>query len=37
LVAWGGKAENTEEAALAYYNRARLTSAARQGTYVPEN
>ena len=37
LVAWGGKAENTEEAALAYYNRARLTSAARQGTYVPED
>jgi fructose-bisphosphate aldolase class I len=36
LVAWAGKAENTEDAALAFYTRARLTSAARQGAYVPE-
>ena len=37
LSAWAGKAENTEAAALAFYTRARLTSAARQGTYVPED
>ena len=37
LVAWAGKSENTEAAALAFYTRARLTSAARQGTSVPEN
>ena len=37
LVAWAGKPENTEAAALAFYTRARLTSAARQGTYVPED
>ncbi|MDA0264291.1 MAG: fructose-bisphosphate aldolase class I [Chloroflexi bacterium] len=37
LAAWAGKVENTEAAALAFYNRARLTSAARQGTYVPES
>ena len=37
LAAWGGKSENTEAAALAFYTRARLTSAARQGTYVPED
>ena len=37
LVAWAGKSENTEAAALAFYTRARLTSAARQGTYVPED
>jgi fructose-bisphosphate aldolase class I len=36
LAAWAGKAENTEAASLAFYTRARLTSAARQGTYVPE-
>ena len=36
LTAWAGKAENTEAAALAFYNRASLTSAARQGKYVPE-
>ena len=36
LAAWGGETENTEAAALAFYTRARLTSAARQGTYVPE-
>ncbi|MCH8988475.1 MAG: fructose-bisphosphate aldolase class I [Chloroflexi bacterium] len=36
LAAWAGKAENTEAAALAFYTRARLTSAARQGVYVPE-
>ena len=37
LAAWAGKAENTEAAALAFYTRARLTSAARQGAYVPED
>jgi len=37
LAAWAGKAENTEAAALAFYTRARLTSAARQGKYVPED
>ena len=37
LAAWAGKAENTEAAALAFYTRARLTSAARQGTYVAED
>ncbi|MDA1127386.1 MAG: fructose-bisphosphate aldolase class I [Chloroflexi bacterium] len=36
LAAWAGKLENTEAAALAFYTRARLTSAARQGNYVPE-
>ncbi|MFP6636104.1 MAG: class I fructose-bisphosphate aldolase, partial [Dehalococcoidia bacterium] len=36
LTAWAGKAENTEAAALAFYTRASLTSAARQGKYVPE-
>ena len=36
LQTWAGKAENTEAAAVAFYTRARLTSAARQGTYVPE-
>lgn len=37
LKAWAGKAENTEAAALAFYTRARLTSDARQGKYVPED
>jgi fructose-bisphosphate aldolase class I len=37
LAAWAGKAENIEAAALAFYTRARLTSAARQGAYVPED
>ena len=37
LTAWAGKAENTEAAALAFYTRARLTSDARQGKYVPED
>ena len=37
LTAWAGKAENTEAAAMAFYTRARLTSAARQGKYVPED
>ena len=37
LAAWAGKAENTEAAALAFYTRARLTSAARQGAYIPED
>jgi len=36
LAAWAGKAENIEAAALAFYTRARLTSTARQGSYVPE-
>ncbi len=36
LAAWAGKAENIEAAALAFFNRARQTSAARQGAYVPE-
>ena len=37
LAAWAGKAENTEAAALALYTRARLTGAARRGTYVSED
>ena len=37
LAAGAGQAENTEAAALAFYTRARLTSAARQGTYVSED
>ena len=37
LAAWAGKSENTEAAALAFYTRARLTSAARQGAYIPED
>ena len=31
LAAWGGKAENTEAAALAFYTRAKLTGEARRG------
>ena len=31
LAAWAGKVENTEAAALAFYNRASLTGAARRG------
>jgi len=37
LKAWAGKVENIEAAAMAFYTRARLTGAARQGTYVPED
>ena len=37
LAAWAGKSENTEAAALAFYTRARLTNAARQGIHVPED
>ena len=37
LKAWAGKSENLELATNALYNRARLTSSARQGKYVPEN
>ncbi|MCH8745634.1 MAG: fructose-bisphosphate aldolase class I [Chloroflexi bacterium] len=37
LAAWAGKSENTEAATLAFYTRARLTSAARQGNYEPED
>ena len=36
LKAWSGKAENVARAQLAYYQRARFTSAARQGAYSPE-
>ena len=35
LKAWSGMAENVERAKQAFYHRAKLTSAARQGTYVP--
>ena len=37
LKAWAGKSENLELATDAFYNRARLTSTARQGKYVPGN
>ena len=37
LAAWAGKSENTEAATLAFFTRARLTSAARQGNYEPED
>ncbi len=37
LTTWAGKSENTEAATLAFYTRARLTSAARQGTYELED
>jgi fructose-bisphosphate aldolase class I len=33
LAAWAGKAENVEAATVAFFTRAKLTSAARQGTY----
>ena len=36
LKAWSGKAENVPQTQRAYYHRARLTSAARQGVYTPE-
>ena len=35
LKAWSGQAANVERAKQAFYHRAKLTSAARQGTYVP--
>ena len=35
LKAWSGQAENVERAKQAFYHRAKLTSAARQGIYVP--
>ena len=35
LKVWAGKSENLELATDAFYNRARLTSTARQGKYVP--
>ena len=35
LKAWSGKAENVERAKQAFYHRAKLTGAARQGTYEP--
>jgi fructose-bisphosphate aldolase class I len=34
--AWAGKKENVEAAQKAFYHRARVTSAARQGRYSPE-
>ena len=37
LKAWAGKVENIEAAALAFYTRAKLTGAARKGTYVSED
>ena len=36
LKAWAGKSENVESAKQAFYHRAKLTGAARQGSYVPE-
>jgi fructose-bisphosphate aldolase class I len=33
--AWSGKAENKDAAQKAFYHRAMLTSAARQGKYSP--
>ena len=36
LKAWGGKPENVEQAKQAFYHRAKLTSAATQGSYSPE-
>jgi fructose-bisphosphate aldolase, class I len=36
LKAWGGKAENVVQGQKAYYHRAYVVSAARQGTYKPE-
>ena len=35
LKAWSGNAENMDKAKKAFYNRAKLTSAARNGLYVP--
>jgi fructose-bisphosphate aldolase class I len=36
LKAWSGKADNVSQAQRAYFHRARLTSAARQGAYTPQ-
>lgn len=36
LKAWGGKPENAAKGQKAYYHRARVVSAARQGIYRPE-
>ena len=36
LKAWGGKPENVERAKQAFYHRAKLTGAARQGSYSPD-
>ena len=36
LKAWGGHEENVEAAQRAYYNRAKMNSAAQLGTYAPE-
>ena len=36
LRAWAGKPSNAEQARQTFYHRARVTSAARQGTYTPE-
>ena len=35
LKAWSGRVENVPDAQQAYYHRARVTSAARQGAYTP--
>ena len=35
LKAWSGKVGNVPDAQQAYYHRARVTSAARQGAYTP--
>lgn len=35
LKAWSGQSSNVEQAKEAFYNRAKLTSAARDGVYVP--
>ena len=36
LKAWAGRAENMKQAQRAFYHRARVTGAARQGLYTPE-
>jgi fructose-bisphosphate aldolase class I len=36
LKAWGGRAENVEDAQKAYYRRAKFNGAARSGSYAPE-
>ena len=35
LMAWGGNTDNVGKAKQAFYHRAKVTSAARQGIYVP--
>lgn len=36
MEAWAGKKENVEAAQKAFFHRARLTAAARSGSYRPE-